>query len=173
MTIIGTKQPSNLDIEPTVVYECDAPNCHNTIETTIYASITANNWGVLDGKHYCPIHNHAESIGRVPLEMEEGLQTHIDVAFHRLDPQAMLILGEVLGFGEAKYQYKDVPIGQENWRKISHLDHLNHALNHIFHYMLELQNGPDPDDDEAGQHLDHALCRLMFAKGVPYGTETR
>lgn len=102
---------------------------------------------------------------RIDVNAQGGKQSHLDMAAHRLDPRAMLSLVGVLGFGDKKYNEEMCPIGDENWRKLHHYDHINHALVHMFKYMLELQYGPAPDDDEAGEHLDHALCRLMFAVG--------
>lgn len=102
---------------------------------------------------------------KIDVNAQGGKQSHVDGAAHRLDPRAMLSLVGVLGFGDKKYNEEMCPIGDENWRKLHHYDHINHALVHMFKYMLELQYGPAPDDDEAGEHLDHALCRLMFAVG--------
>lgn len=64
-----------------------------------------------------------------------------------LDGSAILRLSAVLKYGADKY-------GDNNWRGIPLMDHLNHALVHIFAYLAG-----DTQDD----HLGHAQCRLHMA----------
>jgi hypothetical protein len=79
----------------------------------------------------------------------------------------MMQLGRILAEGDAKYERgQPTPLGQENWRAISEEDHINHAINHLINALREIQHGTDFADDEAGQHLGHAFCRVMFAIGV-------
>jgi hypothetical protein len=120
---------------------------------------------------------HLGVVDNIPFTREEqidvnaqgGKQSHVDQAFHRLDPVAMLTLIEVLGYGDKKYNEESCAIGDENWRKLNHLDHINHAGIHLFKYLRELQFGPQPNDPEATQHLGHAFCRIMFALGSAQG----
>lgn len=119
--------------------------------------------------HYCPKHRRLGIPDRVILpHKSQGLQSDIETVFSRADPEAMLALGRVLAFGEKKYQYKDVPLGEENWRYITVRDHIDHALEHLFKELREMQHNGEaqPDDEDAGTHLEHALCRVMFALGV-------
>lgn len=83
-----------------------------------------------------------------------GKQSFVPYRFDKLDFDAMFQLGAVLHHGVERYGE------DENWRKISKNEHLNHALTHIF---AELSG--DTQDD----HLSHAFCRLMFAIGVRNG----
>lgn len=94
-----------------------------------------------------------------------GSQHKINYAMHRLDPYALLELGKVLALGDSLYNKGGCAIGEENWRLIPQLDHLNHALTHIIQHMHELQYGINRSEPDAGQHLSHAMCRLMFALG--------
>lgn len=98
-------------------------------------------------------------------EQEQGKQSAITTCFWRLDPDAMLALGRVLAFGEEKYQYQNVALGRENWRLLAHRDHVDHALEHLVRYLKEIKDGEQPNDEDAGQHLEHAFCRIMFALG--------
>lgn len=97
------------------------------------------------------------------INAQGGKQHKIPRAFHRLDPSAMLWLGEILELGDSTYNKDGCAIGEENWRSIPQLDHINHALNHIFEWMYECQFGIDRTKPDAGEHLKHALCRIMFA----------
>lgn len=52
--------------------------------------------------------------------------------------------------------------GDNNWRRITVDDHLNHALAHIYGYLA----GDGTDD-----HLGHALTRLHMAVDLDGDTE--
>ena len=72
-----------------------------------------------------------------------------------LPPIATLAVAEVLHQGAAKY-------GPDNWRKIPVMDHVNHAMIHLFATMA---------GDTQDEHLEHAACRILFAlelKRKPY-----
>lgn len=64
-----------------------------------------------------------------------------------LPPLSILKISQVLHEGAEKY-------GDENWRGISQMSHLNHALTHLFAYM---------QGDNSDEHLSHAATRLLFA----------
>ena len=71
----------------------------------------------------------------------------------RLDlmpPAAMLIVGNVLMEGAVSHDDKD----GSNWRRIPYREQLNHALVHIYAFLM----GDDQDD-----HLGHATTRMMMA----------
>lgn len=71
-------------------------------------------------------------------------------AFYRCDllpAAATLHIAGILKGGAEKY-------GENNWRKISVKENLNHALTHIFALLAG-----DPQDD----HLGHAACRMLMA----------
>lgn len=157
---------------------CDWAKCKNEIDTdTNYEDGTPRDvgwdywWGSIDNQwiHYCPV--HASLVKGKPEEkfrtqpQPQGKQSAITTCFWRLDPDAMLALGAVLAFGENKYQYQDVALGDENWRLLAHRDHVDHALEHLVRYLKEVKDGAQPDDANAGQHLQHAFCRIMFALG--------
>lgn len=71
-------------------------------------------------------------------------------AFTSLDPHALFRVAATAAFGDAKY-------GVDNWRGISALDHLNHALTHIHAHLA---------DDTSDDHLAHAACRMLMALAV-------
>jgi hypothetical protein len=78
---------------------------------------------------------------------EGGKQSKVEGRFDLVDPTALKLLAECLGFGAAKY-------GEYNWLKISTKEHLNHALAHINAF----QRG-----DTTEPHLVNAFCRTMMA----------
>jgi len=61
--------------------------------------------------------------------------------------EALLALASIVKYGEEKY-------GGCNWKKISTESHINHALIHFFSWLA---------GDTSDAHLEHALCRAMFA----------
>lgn len=77
-------------------------------------------------------------------------QSRLDYRFDLMDPHAMFSLAEVLHEGAVRY-------GDTNWKNIPIQDHLNHALAHVFAYMA---------GDGSEKHLQHALCRLLFAHAL-------
>lgn len=116
---------------------------------------------------YCTICNHLtdDEVALLDLTAKtppKGIQSDIETVFSRADPDAMIALGRVLAFGERKYQYQDVPVGQENWRHITVRDHWDHAMEHMWKELREMKSGPQPNDEDAGTHMEHALCRMMF-----------
>ena len=64
-----------------------------------------------------------------------------------LPAQALLSIAAVLKGGADKY-------GPNNWRKIPLVDHINHAMTHLYALLAG-----DTSDD----HLSHAATRMLFA----------
>jgi dATP/dGTP diphosphohydrolase, N-terminal len=89
-----------------------------------------------------------------------GKQSKVPARLDKVDPFALINLGEILMGGDERYDNNSprvdgrVPAGSENWRSIPIWSHLNKALIHIFSYFAG-----DTQDD----HLGHAHCRLHFA----------
>lgn len=75
-----------------------------------------------------------------------GRQTAIAERCDLLPPAAILIVARVMKIGAEKY-------GPDNWRMISSAGHINHALTHLFRYLLHA------DDAD----LEHAATRLLMA----------
>jgi hypothetical protein len=80
-----------------------------------------------------------------------GKQSEVLYRFDLLDAQSMFKMTEVLKHGAEKYG------DNENWRRISVREHLNHLIIHAYAYLAG-----DASDD----HLSHIMCRAMFAQGV-------
>jgi len=76
-----------------------------------------------------------------------GKQAFIQARYDCIDPLALRLVAECVGFGARKY-------GEENHKHISVRDHLNHAVNHILEHRI---------GDESEMHLIHAIARLFFA----------
>ncbi len=81
-----------------------------------------------------------------------GKQSSSPYASAYFPPRAFLTVAEVLKHGREKYG-EDL-LGEENWRKVTQLENIDHALTHIMCYLAG-----DTQDD----HLAHAATRLMFA----------
>lgn len=95
----------------------------------------------------------------VPTTINEqgGRQSELNYRFDLIDGMAMFRIAGILHEGAKKY-------GEENWRNIPTMDHINKAVAHLYAYKLSTQNRlSDADKDD---HLGHAFCRLMFACGV-------
>jgi len=160
-----------------VVISCDYPHCENEIDADLSVEDGTPRdsewdywWGDDKWIHYCPQHTQyikgkPEEKLRPILIQEVGKQSAITTCFWRLDPDAMLALGAVLAFGEREYKYEHEPLGKENWRLLAHRDHVDHAMEHLVRYLKETKDGPQPNDEDAGTHLEHAFCRIMFALG--------
>lgn len=80
-----------------------------------------------------------------------GKQSDTPYGFHMIPPTSIFKAAEVLKYGADKY---GETFTNRNYTKISSIDHLNHALQHIYAHLAG-----DTSDD----HLGHALVRLMFA----------
>ena len=76
-----------------------------------------------------------------------GKQSVCEYAFTQIDPGVMFEEAEILQGGAKKY-------GRDNWKKITVEEHLNHALQHIYAYLL---------GNKEDAHLGHARTRLGFA----------
>lgn len=88
----------------------------------------------------------------------KGKQSELDTAFVLLPPVALYRCASVLYQG-THYEPKvdgvtSITLGDENWRHISVLDHINHAMAHINLYLL---------GDKSEYHLANATVRLLFA----------
>jgi len=76
-----------------------------------------------------------------------GKHTRLDERTDLLPHRAILELSaNPLPQGEKKY-------GRDNWRKIDQRGHLNHAIVHVFKYLI----------DGKREDLRNAACRLLFA----------
>ena len=97
------------------------------------------------------------SDGREVIETNQagGKQSKITGRFDLIDQGALRQLANVLAEGEVMY-------GRDNWRKISAVSHINHALQHINWYLESLQ-GRGVLDDMDEEDLTHAFTRLMMA----------
>lgn len=88
----------------------------------------------------------------------KGKQSHIDEAFILIPPRGLLRVARVLDRGKhyepSSGGVTTVTLGYENWRHISPLDHINHALRHITLYLA---------GDDTESHLDNATTRLLMA----------
>jgi hypothetical protein len=76
-----------------------------------------------------------------------GKQSRLDVRFDLIPALPLFKVASVLKEGATKY-------GEWNWKKISMVDHINHALSHIYAYLA---------GDKSDEHLTHAACRILFA----------
>lgn len=74
-------------------------------------------------------------------------QTAIPFRFDLIDPIAMFELANVVASGAKKYK-------PNNWRGLTVEDHLNRVLAHVYAHLA---------GDKTDDHLEHALCRMMFA----------
>jgi hypothetical protein len=87
----------------------------------------------------------------VTVNKNGGKQSETPYGFHLIPPSAIFDAAKVLKYGAEKY---GETFGDRNYTKIDSVDHLNHALQHIYAHLAG-----DTQDD----HLGHALVRLMFA----------
>lgn len=90
----------------------------------------------------------------VTVNDQGGKQSCIHYGFHLLPASAMFDAAFVAQYGADKY---GETFDNRNYTKISTVDHLNHAIQHIYGFLAG-----DTQDD----HLGHAIVRLMFAYDV-------
>lgn len=83
-----------------------------------------------------------------------GKQSGTPYGFHLLPISALFDAAKVAKYGADKY---GETFNKRNYTKIDTLDHLNHAIQHIYAFLAG-----DKQDD----HLGHAIVRLMFAYDV-------
>lgn len=83
-----------------------------------------------------------------------GKQSDTPYGFHLLPISALFDAAKVAKYGADKY---GETFDKRNYTKIDTLDHLNHAVQHIYAFLAG-----DKQDD----HLGHAIVRLMFAYDV-------
>lgn len=83
-----------------------------------------------------------------------GKQSDTPYGFHLIPTSAIFDAARVLKSGADKY---GETFYNRNYTKIDEVDHLNHALQHIYAFLAG-----DTQDD----HLGHALVRMMFAYDV-------
>lgn len=86
----------------------------------------------------------------IVVNADGGGQSDIPVRFDLIDGPALFKMAEVLNEGAIKY-------GEDNWRKISVRDHLNHLIMHAYAFLA---------GDDSDEHLSHIMCRAMFAQSV-------
>jgi hypothetical protein len=91
-----------------------------------------------------------------PLEQTANgaVQSALPILLANIPPEAMFVLGAVLGEGVQKYCKDGSGTTDPNMRAIDVRDHLNHVLVHIYQFL-----GGATDED----HLGHALARLVYA----------
>lgn len=73
-------------------------------------------------------------------------QNNLEVAFDLIDPLALMELAHVHWYGATKYS-------PDNWRGITIEDHINHAIAHLYKFLLNKEK----------EELTHAFCRICFA----------
>lgn len=76
-----------------------------------------------------------------------GKQSSTPYRLDLIPPIAILAEAEVLAIGAKKY-------GENNWKKISIQDHINHILQHAYAYLA---------GDRSDKHLANLACRAHFA----------
>lgn len=76
-----------------------------------------------------------------------GKGSRLPVRMSLIPPKVLLALGEVFTYGANKY-------GDDNWRKLSTREHLDHCMLHVLAYQA---------GDTQDEHLKHALTRLSMA----------
>lgn len=83
-----------------------------------------------------------------------GKQSDSPFGFYLLPASSLFDAARVAKYGADKYgeTFED-----RNYTKISTVEHLNHAIQHIYAFLAG-----DTQDD----HLGHAIVRLMFAYDV-------
>lgn len=88
-----------------------------------------------------------------PIEENEfgGKQSSSPYAFHLLPTSAVFAAAETAKYGADKYGES---FGDRNYTKISAVEHVNHAIAHLYAYLA---------GDESDDHLAHAILRTMFA----------
>lgn len=116
--------------------------------------------GLRDGFRQVEQAGRSAGVADEPLETvaSGAKQAHIDEHMDLIPPKAVLAAAAVITKATKKY-------GFENWKGITVRDHIGHASRHIFRWLCGYRDEP---------HLEHALCRLMFAvelsleqKGTP------
>ena len=83
-----------------------------------------------------------------------GKQSNTPSGFHLLPASALFDAAQVAKYGADKY---GETFEQRNYTKIDTIEHLNHAVQHIYAILAG-----DKQDD----HLGHAIVRMMFAYDV-------
>lgn len=96
---------------------------------------------VVDGEEYEPLETNDKG----------GKQSVIQGRYDLLPALAVEDIAVILQRGATKY-------GDNNWRKIPSIQHVNHAMQHLFQYLLYQKH----------EDLTHAACRLLMAIEVVY-----
>lgn len=87
-----------------------------------------------------------------------GKQSDTPYGFHMLPVPSMFAAAEVAAYGAKKYGES---FGNRNYVKIPAIEHVNHALQHLYGYLA---------GDKSDDHLAHAIVRCMFAFDVDQKT---
>lgn len=82
----------------------------------------------------------------IEVNAQGGRQSAVPYRCDLMPPRAYLRVAEVLKKGAHH--------GEENWRKITVKEHLNHALGHIHLHL---------SGDTSEDHLANASCRMLMA----------
>lgn len=87
-----------------------------------------------------------------PITVNEhgGKESATPYRFDLLPPYACAEVAKILAHGAEKY-------GEWNWLKLEPHTSLNHALQHIFAYIVGDNSEGDPTE-----HARHAACRILF-----------
>lgn len=76
-----------------------------------------------------------------------GKQHKVEGRFDLIPSKALERVAIVLEQGAEKY-------GENNWQRIDSVDHINHAIAHLFKYL---------SGDRSEDHLTNTICRALFA----------
>lgn len=110
----------------------------------------AQNGGAIGVPKQIPLKKIIPGVGQgapTVVNSKGGKQSSSPYRCDLLPAAASLHIASILKGGAEKY-------GDNNWRKIESISHVNHALVHIFSHL----HGDTQDD-----HLGHAACRMVMA----------
>lgn len=101
------------------------------------------------------VHGYSSALDYITEFMVRGDKTNLIQAIISLSEKTstngLIEIAKVLEYGAKRYEVN-------NWRLISQEDHINHALVHLYAFII---------GDEQDDHVGHCMCRLMMA----YSTE--
>lgn len=76
---------------------------------------------------------------------------------HLIPPEVLMSVATVLGFGATKY-------GANNWREDLNAVMMSRNYSSLQRHLNQFWSGQDLDEESGLNHLDHALCQLIFLK---------
>ena len=80
---------------------------------------------------------------------DDGNKSRIDL----IEPEFLLGLGEVLGFGAEKYE-------ENSWQNVENAQNRYYAA--AMRHLLAYRMGETKDEESGRSHLEHAAANLMF-----------